>query len=101
MLVILRGLRKKYEEVHGVRIRDDSLEAAAKLSARYITGRQLPDKAVDLMDTASARVKIGLTAKPGVIEDLERRIQLLEREIGAIEGKTPIRQIRVFTSKGL
>jgi len=83
--VILRGLRKKYEEVHGVRIRDDSLDAAANLSARYITGRQLPDKAVDLMDTAAARVKIGLSAKPGGIEDLERRIQTLERELGAVE----------------
>jgi type VI secretion system protein VasG len=83
--VILRGLRSKYEEVHGVRIRDDAVDAAAHLSARYIAGRQLPDKAVDLMDTAAARVKIGLSSKPGLVEDLERKIQTLERELGAVE----------------
>ncbi|MFN0151305.1 MAG: type VI secretion system ATPase TssH [bacterium] len=79
-VVILRGLRDMYEKSHGVRILDSAVVAAARLSTRYISGRQLPDKAVDLLDTASARVKIGLSSKPGAIEDLERTIQMLERE---------------------
>jgi type VI secretion system protein VasG len=83
--VILRGLRDKYEEAHKVHIRDDAVEAAAVLSSRYIAGRQLPDKAVDLLDTAGARVKIGLSDRPGVLEDLERRMQTLQRELDAIE----------------
>jgi type VI secretion system protein VasG len=82
---ILRGLKDKYEEVHGVIVRDDAVVAAADLSNRYITGRQLPDKAVDLLDTSAARVKISLSSKPDVLEDSERRIQALERERTAIE----------------
>jgi type VI secretion system protein VasG len=83
--LILRGLKAKYEEVHKVRIRDDAVDAAARMSARYLAGRQLPDKAVDLLDTAAARVKIGLSSRPGALEDLERRIQALERERQALE----------------
>ena len=82
---ILRGLKDKYEEVHGVVIRDDAVVAAADLANRYITGRQLPDKAVDLLDTAAARVKISLTGKPDTLEDRERRIDALERERVALE----------------
>ena len=85
--LILRGLRAKYEEVHKVHIRDDAVDAAARMSARYLAGRQLPDKAVDLLDTASARVKIGLSSRPGVVEDLQRRIQALERERQAVEAE--------------
>ncbi len=77
---ILRGLKDKYEEVHRVIIRDDALHAAAELSDRYITGRQLPDKAIDLLDTACARIKVNLSSKPDFIEDRERRQQMLERE---------------------
>jgi type VI secretion system protein VasG len=84
-ILILRGLKTKYEETHGVVVRDDAIEAAAALSSRYISGRQLPDKAVDLLDTSAARVKILLTAKPDVIEDKERSIQALEREKKALE----------------
>jgi type VI secretion system protein VasG len=84
-VLILRGLKKKYEETHGVVVRDDAIKAAAELSSRYISGRQLPDKAVDLLDTSAARVKILLTAKPDIIEDKERSIQALEREKGALE----------------
>jgi type VI secretion system protein VasG len=80
---MLRGLRSRYESAHGVIIRDDAVVAAAEMGSRYISGRQHPDKGVDLMDTASARVKIALTTKPGQIEDLERSIQNLERELGA------------------
>jgi type VI secretion system protein VasG len=77
---ILRGLKDKYEEVHRVIIRDDALHAAAELSDRYITGRQLPDKAIDLLDTACARIKVNLSSKPDFIEDRERQQQMLERE---------------------
>ena len=83
--LILRGLKQKYEEAHGVVVRDDAIEAAAELSSRYISGRQLPDKAVDLLDTSAARVKILLSAKPDIIEDKERTVQALEREKKAIE----------------
>ena len=84
-VLILRGLKKKYEEAHGVVVRDDGITAAAELSSRYISGRQLPDKAVDLLDTSAARVKILLSAKPDVIEDKERKVQALEREKEALE----------------
>jgi type VI secretion system protein VasG len=96
---ILRGLKDKYEEVHGVAIRDDAVQAAADLSNRYITGRQLPDKAVDLLDTAAARVKISLTAKPDTLEDRERRMAALERERIALErdrqGGHPVDETRL------
>jgi len=84
-VLILRGLKAKYEEAHGVVVRDDAIRAAAELSSRYISGRQLPDKAVDLLDTSAARVKILLTAKPDVIDGKERTIQALEREKKALE----------------
>ncbi len=84
-VLILQGLKEKYEEAHGVVVRTDAIEAAAELSSRYISGRQLPDKAVDLLDTSAARVKILLTAKPDVIEDKERSMQALEREKKGLE----------------
>ncbi len=84
-VLILRGLKETYEQAHGVVVRDDAIVAAAELSGRYISGRQLPDKAVDLLDTSAARVKILLTAKPSVIEDRERAIQALAREKRALE----------------
>ncbi len=77
---ILRGLKERYEQVHQVIIREDALHAAAELSDRYITGRQLPDKAIDLLDTACARIKVNLSSKPDFIEDRERTLQMLERE---------------------
>ncbi len=83
-ILILRGLKEKYEGAHGVTIRDDGIRAAAELSSRYLSGRQLPDKAVDLLDTAAARVKLLLTGKPGAVEEKERRIQALEREEAAL-----------------
>jgi len=84
-VLILRGLKDKYEQAHGVTVRDDAIIAAAELSSRYISGRQLPDKAVDLLDTSAARVKILLTAKPSCLEDKERSIQALEREKSALK----------------
>ena len=92
--LILRGLRDAYEQSHQVHIRDDAVVAAAELADQYISGRFLPDKAIDLLDTSCARVKINLDAKPGELEDLERRIQALEREQQALlrdrDNNTPI-----------
>jgi type VI secretion system protein VasG len=82
--VILRGLRGIYEKAHNVYVRDEAITTAAVLSARYISGRQLPDKAVDVLDTACARVKISLTTKPGNLDDLERKIKVLQREHDAL-----------------
>lgn len=84
-ILVLRGLRSKYEEAHHVQVLDAGVIAAARLSSRYISGRQLPDKAVDLLDTAAARIKISLTSKPDRLEDIERTIQALERERGAYQ----------------
>ncbi|WP_175919792.1 type VI secretion system ATPase TssH [Burkholderia pyrrocinia] len=83
-VMILRGLKDRYQDAHGVTIRDDALVAAAELSARYITGRQLPDKAIDLLDTACARVKVSQQTKPAALEDAEHAIQALERERRAL-----------------
>ena len=81
-IAILRGLREKYELHHGVDITDPAIVAAAELSNRYITDRFLPDKAIDLIDEAAARMKIEIDSKPEVMDKLERRsIQLkIERE---------------------
>ncbi len=84
-VLILRGLKDKYEAAHGVTVRDDAIVAAAELAGRYISGRQLPDKAVDLLDTSAARVKILLSAKPDALENLERSMRALEREKKALE----------------
>ncbi len=84
-ILILRGLKESYEKAHKVIVRDDAAVAAAELSDRYITGRFLPDKAIDLLDTSCARVKINLTAKPARLEDLERSIQACYREITALD----------------
>lgn len=84
-IVILRGLREVYEKAHKVYVRDEAIETAAAMSARYITGRQLPDKAVDVLDTACARVNISLTTKPAEVENLEQRTRVLEREKTALE----------------
>ncbi|MEJ2691653.1 MAG: type VI secretion system ATPase TssH [Candidatus Thiodiazotropha sp.] len=83
-VTIIRGLRDKYEQAHGVYVRDDAVEAAAQMSARYISGRQLPDKAVDVLDTAAARVKISVTSKPDFIDDRERQVKTLDRALSAL-----------------
>ena len=79
-VTILRGLRPIYEAAHDVYVRDDALIAAAELSARYVTGRQLPDKAIDVLDTACARVKLSLFATPPQLEDTQQRLKTLQRE---------------------
>ncbi|MEH6389970.1 type VI secretion system ATPase TssH [Pseudomonas profundi] len=77
---ILRGLAPVYERSHGIYLRDDAVVAAAELSARYLAGRQLPDKAVDVLDTACARVRIGLAAAPEAVERLRGEIAEGERQ---------------------
>ena len=77
---ILRGLKPRYELHHGVRIRDEALLAAAKLSSRYLPDRFLPDKAIDLIDEACAKLKNELTSKPTIIDEVDRRIIQLEME---------------------
>ncbi|KAL7507802.1 hypothetical protein ACHAXN_008146 [Cyclotella atomus] len=77
---ILRGLKPKYEVHHGVRIRDEALLAAAKLSTRYLPDRFLPDKAIDLVDEACAKLKNELTSKPTVLDEVDRKIIQLEME---------------------
>ncbi len=84
-ITILRGVKEKYEIHHGVKIKDDALIAAAVLSHRYITGRFLPDKAVDLIDESAARLKIEIDSLPTEIDDIERRIMQLEIERQALK----------------
>ena len=81
---ILRGLKEKYEVHHGVEIKDSALVAAATLSNRYITGRYLPDKAIDLVDEAASRIRIEIDSMPEEIDELERRIIQLEIERQAL-----------------
>ena len=82
---ILRGLKEKYEVHHGVRIADGAIVAAANLSNRYITDRFLPDKAIDLMDEASARLRMQVDSKPEELDELDRRIIQLKIEAEALK----------------
>ncbi len=84
-IIMLRGIKSKYEDHHGVPISDDAIQAASQLSARFIAGRQLPDKAVDLLDTAAARVKMAQTATPAAVDDAQRRVHYLTQKIEALE----------------
>jgi ATP-dependent Clp protease ATP-binding subunit ClpB len=77
---ILRGLKERYEVHHGVRIADNALVAAATLSSRYISDRFLPDKAIDLVDEAAARLKMEITSKPEELDEIDRKILQLEME---------------------
>ena len=81
---ILRGLKEKYEIHHGVRITDAALVSAAQLSRRYITDRQLPDKAIDLIDEAASQVRMRANSKPAELEEIDRRIVTLKIERHAI-----------------
>ena len=92
-ITILRGLKEKYEVFHGVRITDDAILSAVNLSARYITNRFLPDKAVDLIDEASSSLKISLENKPPILEEAHRKItgfeiekEALKKDLGSAEG---------------
>ena len=85
---ILRGLKEKYENHHKVRIKDDAIIAAVQLSTRYITDRFLPDKAIDLMDEAAARLRLQIDSVPESLDEVSRRIKQLEIEREAIKRET-------------
>ncbi|MCU0569961.1 MAG: ATP-dependent chaperone ClpB [Oculatellaceae cyanobacterium Prado106] len=84
---ILRGLKERYEVHHGVKVADSALVAAATLSDRYISDRFLPDKAIDLVDEAAAKLKMEITSKPVELETIERRLIQLEMEKLSLEGE--------------
>ncbi|MEK8088282.1 ATP-dependent chaperone ClpB [Thermithiobacillus plumbiphilus] len=84
-IAILRGLKEKYQVHHGIRITDPAVVAAAQLSHRYITGRQLPDKAIDLIDEAASRLKMEIDSKPQELDELDRRLVQLNIERVALE----------------
>ncbi|KZL05020.1 Chaperone protein ClpB [Pseudovibrio axinellae] len=79
-IIIMRGLKQAYEDAHDVYITEEAINASVRLSARYITGRQLPDKAIDVLDTACARVRSGANTSPVELQDIEQRIQTLNWE---------------------
>jgi ATP-dependent Clp protease ATP-binding subunit ClpB len=83
-IAILRGLKERYEAHHGVRIRDSALVAAAILSDRYISDRQLPDKAIDLVDEAASRLRMEIDSSPLELDEAERRVRQLEIELAAM-----------------
>src|SRR5205823_4561996 len=85
---ILRGLRERYEVHHGVRIKDSALVAAAVLSNRYITDRFLPDKAIDLVDEAGAKLRTEIDSMPTELDEISRRIMQLEIEREALRKET-------------
>jgi len=87
---ILRGLKERYELHHGVRITDSAIIAAATLSNRYITDRFLPDKAIDLIDEAAARLRMAVDSKPEAIDELDRRIVQLKIEQAALKKETDV-----------
>ncbi len=82
---ILRGLKERYESYHHVRIKDEAIIAAVELSQRYITDRFLPDKAIDLIDEAAAKIQLEMNSKPEELENLDRRILQLKIEVEAIK----------------
>jgi ATP-dependent Clp protease ATP-binding subunit ClpB len=89
-IAILRGLKEKYELHHGIRITDDAIVTAAKLSARYIADRFLPDKAIDLVDEATSALKIETESQPIQLDSLKRKITQLQIEIAALKREKGI-----------
>lgn len=85
---ILRGLKEKYELHHGIKISDNAIIEAVKLSNRYITNRFLPDKAIDLMDEAASKIRMQISSKPEAIDEMERKIIQLKIEATALERET-------------
>lgn len=84
-IAILRGLKEKYATHHGVQILDSAIIAAAKMSHRYITDRQLPDKAIDLIDEAASRIKMEIDSKPEALDKLDRRLIQLKMQLEAVK----------------
>ena len=89
-IAILRGLKEKYELFHGVRITDDAIQSAVNLSVRYITNRNLPDKAEDLIDEAASSLRIALENKPPILEEAHRKIMRLEIEKEALKKEVEL-----------
>jgi len=90
---ILRGLKERYENHHKVRIKDDAIIAAVELSSRYITDRFLPDKAIDLMDEAAAKLRLEVDSVPEELDVIERNIKQLEIEREAINDENDIKKL--------
>ena len=86
-IVMLNGLKVHYQMHHNILITDSAIEAAVRLSSRYINGRQLPDKAIDLLDTAAARIRMGQAARPAELEKAESRLEYLERRLAHLEAE--------------
>ena len=91
-MAILRGLKERYELHHNVDITDSAIIAAAKLSQRYITDRQLPDKAIDLIDEAASRIRMEMDSKPEDMDRLERRLIQLKMEREALKKEKDARR---------
>ena len=94
---ILRGIKEKYETHHKVRIKDEAIIGAVELSTRYITNRFLPDKAIDLMDEAAAKLRMEINSKPEELDVLDRKVMQLEIEIEAIKrekDETKLKSLR-------
>jgi ATP-dependent Clp protease ATP-binding subunit ClpB len=85
MMVILRGIRTRYEAYHGVRLSDEALQAAIKLSRRYLRSRFLPDKAIDVIDEATARIRMQKESKPNAVDEQERRLLRKQAELESLE----------------
>ncbi|KAA3615902.1 MAG: ATP-dependent chaperone ClpB [Flavobacterium sp.] len=96
---ILRGIKEKYETHHKVRIKDEAIIAAVELSQRYITNRFLPDKAIDLMDEAAARLRMEINSKPEELDVLDRKIMQLEIEIEAIKREKDEAKLKSLRSE--
>lgn len=96
---ILRGIKEKYELHHGVRIQDDAVIAAVELSNRYISDRFLPDKAIDLMDEASAKMRLEIDSVPEAIDDIQRKIMQLEIEREAIRRENNTERLAVLNKE--
>jgi ATP-dependent Clp protease ATP-binding subunit ClpB len=94
MMVLLRGLRPRYEAFHGVKLTDDALQATIKLSRRYIRGRYMPDKAIDVIDQATARIRMQKESKPTHIDQQERLLLRKKAELEALESTASTPQAR-------
>ncbi|WP_109299008.1 ATP-dependent chaperone ClpB [Aquimarina sp. AU474] len=95
---ILRGIKEKYETHHKVRIKDEAIIAAVELSQRYITNRFLPDKAIDLMDEAAAKLRMEINSKPEELDVLDRKLMQLEIEIEAIKRENDESKLKVLNA---
>jgi ATP-dependent Clp protease ATP-binding subunit ClpB len=96
---ILRGLQERYENYHKVRILDEALIAAAELSHRYITERQLPDKAIDLIDEAAAKLRLELNSSPEAVDELDRKLRQLEIEREAIKRENDDKKLATLNEQ--